>query len=68
MRLISQDKKWDIPYESSSIHRVRNFIKADTSVIAGSIVMGEYETESDADSALLDLWNAFAYDHKIFKF
>lgn len=57
MRVLSKNKTWTIPYETTSFKVDRNVIQAD--LPSGKmIVVGEYETEDEAQKMLSSLHRA----------
>ena len=61
MRIISQDKKWDIPYDRASLEVVNESIYANVfSFDDDSCKLGEYETHKRALEVMEEIRNKFA--------
>lgn len=65
MRIISQNGKFDFPYESSSIEKFdgsKYIIKVNGKVFA------EYNSESERVAQIEELWVSYGKGEKMFKF
>lgn len=69
MRIISQDKTEDIPYEMSRLYISEvhtGAIKAEISGISDTTMLGDYYTHEDAKTALAEVRAAYFSGKKFF--
>lgn len=61
MRLISQDGKFDVPYEIAALSRTGNIIRAYVPIVGEKgIIMAQYLTEEKAQKAMKALHKVYA--------
>ena len=68
MRLVTMDKKTDVPYESVTLELNENKIEGFHNMGGARYVFGEYATNKDAEYVMKALRDAYRRNESVFAF